>query len=82
MWTWLKKLLARRQPRSSSATEADAADDPMVVRSRPTGGRQDDDRGDNQSSTGPGHTDTFVGRVAGEDLGYTGETGAERRGSR
>lgn len=79
MWSWLKQLLARREPRSSSAPEADAADDPAMARTRATGGRKGDDRGDNQSSTGPGHTDTFVGRAAGEDLGYTGETGAERR---
>jgi hypothetical protein len=29
--------------------------------------------------TGTGDTDTFVGRAAGRDLGYAGETGAEAR---
>ncbi len=79
MRTWLKNLLGRREPASSSAPEADTADDPAVSRARPTGGRPGDEQGDNPSSTGPGHNDTFVGRVEGDDLGYAGETGAERR---
>lgn len=78
MRTWLRKLLGRREPVSSSAPEADAADDPAVSRARATGGRPGDERGDNPS-TGPGHSGTFVGRVEGQDLGYAEETGAERR---
>ncbi|WP_019811381.1 hypothetical protein [Saccharomonospora halophila] len=81
MWKWLRVLRGRTEPASSSAPEADAADDPAVSRARPTGGRPDE-RGDNQSSTGPGRNDTFVGRAAGDDLGYAGETGAERRRKR
>ncbi|WP_019815184.1 hypothetical protein [Saccharomonospora saliphila] len=80
MWKWLQNLRGRVEPASSSAPEADAADDPAVSRARPTGGRAGDERGDNQSSTGPGENDTVVGRISGDDLGYTGETGAERRG--
>ncbi len=34
---------------------------------------------DADSTTGTGDSETFVGRVAGEDAGYAGETGAERR---
>lgn len=82
MWSWLKQLLARREPRSSSAPEADVADDPAQVRARPTGGGPREDGGDSQASTGPGETGTFVGRAAGQDVGYAGETGAERRGDK
>lgn len=71
--------MGRREPVSSSAPEADAADDPAVSRTRATGGRHGDERSDNPSSTGPGHSGTFVGRVEGQDLGYAEETGAERR---
>ncbi len=31
------------------------------------------------STTGTGENEEFVGRVAGQDVGYAGETGAERR---
>jgi hypothetical protein len=79
MWNWLANLLGRKEPPSSSAPEADAADDPAVSRARPTGGRSGDERGDNATPTGPGASGTFVGRIGGEDLGYAGETGAERR---
>ncbi|WP_199430413.1 hypothetical protein [Qaidamihabitans albus] len=81
MWKWLRNLLERREPASSSAPEADAATDPAVARARPTGGRPDE-RADNPSTTGPGPSDTFVGRAEGEDIGYTGETGAGARAER
>jgi hypothetical protein len=34
---------------------------------------------DADSTTRTGDSETFVGRVAGQDVGYAGETGAERR---
>jgi hypothetical protein len=34
-----------------------------------------------QSTTGPGPEPGHVGRIAGVDAGYAGETGAERRAS-
>jgi hypothetical protein len=37
------------------------------------------DQPDAGSTTGTGPSDTFVGRVGGRDVGYAGETGAERR---
>ena len=46
--------------------------------SRATGGG-DGDGPDADSTTGAGESDEFVGRVAGQDVGYAGETGAERR---
>ena len=42
-----------------------------------TGGG-DDTVGDAATTTGTGESETFVGRVAGQDVGYAGETGAER----
>ena len=46
--------------------------------SRATGGGPSDEP-DAGGTTGTGKSDTFVGRVAGQDVGYAGETGAERR---
>jgi hypothetical protein len=46
--------------------------------SRATGGVEDD-APDATATTGTGESGTSVGRVAGQDVGYAGETGAERR---
>jgi hypothetical protein len=46
--------------------------------SRATGGGTDEEP-DADSTTGTGDSETFVGRVAGQDVGYVEETGAERR---
>jgi hypothetical protein len=64
--------------------ESDVPADPHVARTRETGGApggQPDDRseGDAPATTGTGTGEEFVGRVAGRDLGYAGETGAEAR---
>lgn len=63
--------------------EGDVPEDPKVANSRDTGGqeRRDDERDDpdGNSTTGVDRNDEFVGRVAGDDPGYAGETGAERR---
>lgn len=53
--------------------------DPGVASSRATGGEHAELSEDRGSVTGTGRTGEFVGRVAGDDLGYAGETGAERR---
>jgi hypothetical protein len=69
-------------------SEPDVEVDPQVARSRETGGvdpdlkdRPDDERVDTDgpSTTGTAENEQFVGRVAGDDAGYTGETGAEAR---
>ncbi|GAA4860686.1 hypothetical protein [Actinomycetospora straminea] len=65
--------------RSSDGDESDAGHDPRTAASRVTGGVHAEHRGDQGSVTGTGDTDTFVGRAAGRDLGYAGETGAEAR---
>jgi hypothetical protein len=65
-------------------SEPDIAVDPHLARTRETGGVSDghpDDQteGDASGTTGTGEGDEFVGRAAGRDLGYAGETGAEAR---
>ena len=57
----------------------DVAPDPGLASSRATGGEHRHLGGDRGSITGTGETGEFVGQVAGDDLGYAGETGAERR---
>lgn len=72
------------RPTADSATEADVGVDPQLANTRETGGEPDDHpidhtEGDASATTGTGEGQEFVGRVAGRDLGYAGETGAEAR---
>jgi hypothetical protein len=65
-------------------SEPDIEPDTHLARTRETGGLSDghpDDgtEGDASSTTGTGESEEFVGRVAGRDLGYAGQTGAEAR---
>lgn len=69
-------------------SEPDVEVDPKVARSRDAGGvdperkdRPDPRHGDpdGPSTTGTDENEEFVGRVAGEDSGFEGETGAEAR---
>jgi hypothetical protein len=68
-------------------SEPDIAVDPHLARTRETGGVSEDHpahpddhtEGDASGTTGTGEGDEFVGRAAGRDLGYAGETGAEAR---
>ncbi|WP_375474676.1 hypothetical protein [uncultured Jatrophihabitans sp.] len=59
--------------------ESDVEPDEARVDSRDTGGVPDSRKPDQGSTTGTTPNDEFVGRVAGQDLGYAEETGAERR---
>jgi hypothetical protein len=66
------------------SSEPDVEVDTHLARTRETGGSADghpDDHteGDAPGTTGTGEAEEFVGRVAGRDLGYAGETGAEAR---
>lgn len=63
-----------RQPRQD-----DVADDDAQALSRATGGVEDPSAPDQGSTTGTTPSEQFVGRVSGQDVGYAGETGAERR---
>jgi hypothetical protein len=58
--------------------EDDVERDDAQALSRATGGGPGAGQ-DPDGTTGTGDSATFVGRVAGQDAGYAGETGAERR---
>jgi hypothetical protein len=58
--------------------EDDVDTDEKLANARPTGG-DPGDGGDSATTTGTGESEEFVGRVAGQDEGYAGETGAEAR---
>ena len=58
--------------------EDDVDRDDAQALSRATGGGAGDEP-DADSTTRTGDSETFVGRAAGQDVGYAGETGAERR---
>jgi hypothetical protein len=59
-------------------SEEDVDPDDAQALSRATGGGASD-APDAAGTTGTGESETFVGRVSGQDVGYAGETGAERR---
>jgi hypothetical protein len=69
-------------------SEPDVEVDANVARSREAGGvdpdrktrPEDQSESDAPSTTGTDENEQFVGRVAGQDAGYAGETGAEARG--
>jgi hypothetical protein len=63
----------------SEKGEDDVARDPQVASSRATGGTEMVNDADQASTTGTSNTPEYVGRIAGDDVGYAGETGAERR---
>ena len=73
MWERLKSALGR-----PPTAEADVEPDTTTARTRETGGLPTDAH-DSGGTTGVGVTEEYVGRVAGQDVGYAGETGAERR---
>jgi hypothetical protein len=58
--------------------EEDVDRDDAQALSRAVGGGESD-AADAASTTGTGPSEEFVGRVAGQDVGYAEETGAERR---
>jgi hypothetical protein len=66
--------------------ESDVSPDRHAARSREAGGLDPAQRSsgeerdrDAESTTGTERNEHYVGRVAGQDAGYTGETGAEAR---
>ncbi|MCW2683768.1 MAG: hypothetical protein JWP33_1681 [Blastococcus sp.] len=58
--------------------EEDVERDDAQALSRAIGGGPSEEP-DAAATTGTGESEEFVGRVAGQDVGYAGETGAERR---
>lgn len=59
--------------------EGDVGGDDALANSRLAGGDADEQGGDAGSTTGTGESEEFVGRTAGQDIGYEEETGAEVR---
>lgn len=60
-------------------SESDVGTDDATASSRAVGGVPQEDAPDQNSTTGTTPSEEFVGRVAGDDGGYEGETGAEAR---
>lgn len=60
-------------------SESDVAADKKIAGSRDTGGLDEQEATDATSTTGVDRNEEFVGRVAGDDPAYAGETGAEAR---
>ena len=80
LWAMFTRLrAARRLNLYAEGSGDDVALDPALASSRAIGGEHVELSGDRGSTTGTGRTGVFVGRVAGDDVGYAGETGAERR---
>lgn len=59
--------------------EEDVRPDDKQALSRATGGVPDPDAPDQASTTGTTPKGEYVGRIAGDDVGYAGEQGADRR---
>jgi hypothetical protein len=59
--------------------EEDVQPDDAQALSRATGGVEDPDAPDQASTTGTTPKREYVGRIAGDDVGYAGEQGADRR---
>lgn len=70
----------RHHRRPPKRTEQDVPRGHHHANSRSTGGLHRPDSADAHGTTSTNSNDLFVGRVSGQDLGYSGETGAERRG--
>jgi hypothetical protein len=66
-------------PRDPRPQEEDVKPDDRQALSRATGGVEDPEAPDQASTTGTTPKGEYVGRIAGEDVGYAGEQGADRR---
>jgi hypothetical protein len=66
-------------PSDQRPRQDDVNQDEGQALSRATGGVEDPSAPDQGSTTGTTPSEEFVGRASGEDVGYAGETGAERR---
>ncbi|HEV7203282.1 MAG TPA: hypothetical protein VGN18_01660 [Jatrophihabitans sp.] len=64
---------------ASEKSEPDVETDPNRADSRDTGGVENDADPNQGSTTSTTPDGEYVGRIAGDDVGYAGETGAERR---
>jgi len=65
--------------RDTRPGEDDVPRDDAQALSRATGGVEDPNAEDQGSTTGSTDGGEYVGRIAGDDVGYAGEQGGERR---
>ena len=65
--------------RGEHKSEDDTEPDFHRADARDTGGVANPDAPDQGSTTGSTEKGGYVGRIAGQDVGYAGETGAEAR---
>lgn len=72
----IRRMLGLGDPRPG---EDDVTRDDGQSLSRATGGVAEPGASDQGSTTGATESEGYVGRVQGQDVGYEGETGAERR---
>jgi hypothetical protein len=79
--TSIKTYRGKRMPGPERKAEDDIQEDPNQAHTRAEGGIPDPEKQDQGSTTGTTPSGSFVGRVAGDDVGYEGETGADRRGA-
>jgi hypothetical protein len=68
-----------KQDNRGRRAESDVQKDPARASSREGGGVANREHPDQHTTTGTTPNETFVGRIAGEDVGSDEETGAERR---
>jgi hypothetical protein len=73
------KALRMVDERGEHKAESDVDPDFQRADSRDTGGVPNEDADDQGSTTGSTPSGEYVGRIAGQDVGYAGETGAEAR---
>lgn len=66
-------------PKDPRPHEEDVRPDDQQALSRATGGVEDPDAPDQASTTGTTPKGEYVGRIAGDDVGYAEEQGADRR---
>lgn len=78
-WARVRAWATRLRYRPGNRSEQDVESDQHQARSRAVGGVNRSQEGDAHGTTSSTGNDLFVGRVTGQDAGYAGETGAERR---
>jgi hypothetical protein len=71
--------MAEHEENREIKTESDVDSDEQVAVSRDTGGVNEPQSPDQASTTGTTPSPEYVGRIAGDDPGDVGESGAERR---
>jgi hypothetical protein len=77
-WQRMKDRVTDRQG-SSTPGEEDSPTDSAVAGTRATGGVEDPDADDPNSTTGTTDSGSFVGRASSDEVGDVDESGGEKR---